>query len=346
VRLGRFSPVAGALLTLACVRHQQSGPSVLKAVPPGQRVAFTDVAFFDGAVYAASTAGLLEFRDGRLKSCLQWNPKDPVIESLWVSPDGKELWLKPAAGLSLTRLSDGRWESTAIPSPKAGYYTRGDALEGFRGIGDDHDWWLVGGGHAWRRDGQGRSWVDERVPSSGRLLGFARVSGLTFALVRHELLPMLGSDRSDFQSDTVEARDPEWRAIPQPGIRFLASYPTKSVAVTPGAMFIRTEKGELLRATSRVLEKVPAPGGCDAMTATTNGELLGSFGDQGVAVLREHWIRLFDRPDSAEWKTWGFREVSISEHGGAIAWAAYVGSAPGSLWIWREQVLTRLWPSP
>jgi hypothetical protein len=157
---------------------------------------------------------------------------------------------------------------------------------------------------------------------------------------------MLGSARSDFQSDTVEVRDPEWRVIPQPGIRFLAGYPTRSVVATPGAMYIRTEKGEILRATSHGLENVPAPGACDAMTATTKGELLGSFGDRGVAVLREQWVHLFDRPDSAEWKAWGFREVSVSEHDGVIAWAAYVGSAPGSLWRWQEQVLTRLWPGP
>jgi hypothetical protein len=268
-----------------------------------------------------------------------------VIESLWTSPDRKELWVKNARGFWLARLSGGHWETLKMPVPKSGAYTRGDVLEGFHGIGDERDWWLVGGGHAWRWGGQDGKWAEEQTPPGAHLVCLAPMAGLKLLLVRHEILPMLGPDRPGFQSDTIEYFENGWTTLPQEGIRFLADYPARSVVATPAAAYFRTERGEILRATKRKVEKVRAPAPCDAMTATEKGELVGSFGDAGVFVLRETWMHLFDRPDAAEWKTWGFRSVSLAENKGSIAWAAYVGSSPGSLWIWRNQALKRLWPN-
>lgn len=342
-RLTGFAIVS--ILAISC-SGRPPGPTVHERIPPDQRVAFTSISFSGGALYAGSTAGLLEFRGERFVSLLQWDPKDPVIETLWSSPDGQELWVKNARGFSLARLSNGHWGILKMPFPKSGVYTRGDALEGFHAIGDDRDWWLVGGGHAWRWGGQEGTWTDEPTPPGGRLVCFAPLASVKLLLIRHEILPMLGTDRPDFQSDTIEYLEDGWNVVPQAGIRFLTDYPAKSVVATPGAAYFRTEGGELLRATKQGVEKVRGPGSCDAMTVTTKGELLASFGDAGVCVLREEWVHLFDRPDAAEWKTWGFRSVSIAENQGTIAWAAYVGSAPGSLWVWRDRALRRLWPNP
>jgi hypothetical protein len=58
------------------------------------------------------------------------------------------------------------------------------------------------------------------------------------------------------------------------------------------------------------------PGPCEAVSRSSNGQLIASFRDLGVFVLLNSWVKLFDAPYS---KSSAEHRVKVAENKGVVA---------------------------
>jgi hypothetical protein len=83
-------------------------------------------------------------------------------------------------------------------------------------------------------------------------------------------------------------------------------------------VFVRGEKGDLLRVEQNKVTPVEIPAPCEAISSTSQGKLIASFRGAGIFVLEKTWIKLFDYPypDSE-----GEHRAYLAENNGIVAFA-------------------------
>lgn len=276
------------------------------------------LAFYKGKLYASSNVGLLVVAGEALEGALQWFPSDDVVEGPFSDPVRDALWIQHGHTNLLWRLDSAGWHREGLPSPPTGRYTRGDVMEGFLGMSDAHEFWLVGAGHAWRWQPEG-AWALEPQPPAPQfsaVRGVARVAGSLLYVVRE------GIQFFPFQPDNaVYNRERAWARTP------LKKMDVKQVVVAGNSAFVRSGEGDLFQLTDRTAIPLMTGGPCEAITRASDGTLLASFRGRGIYTLMgtEWRFKMADPFGAEEGEHWAY----LAESAGKIAYAT--SSVPHSV---------------
>jgi hypothetical protein len=319
-------------------------PVQIRTLPSYVRFGVTGVAFWKGRLYAGTNIGLLEIQGDRASALYQWHSKDNVVEEPWVDRGGDALWFWDFHTLDFRRWDERGWSRTGLP-PKEGYYSRGNILGGFRGYSDAGGFWLEGAGCVWKWDRQAHKWEEEILPGGG-IRGLAAAGDGLYALL---LSPQKYSVRELGDLDLHVRDGAQWKRIATaPRGELIA----KVVGLATGG-YVLSRKGNLTRFDRHGFATVEQPGVCEAITATSEGYLLGSFLGKGLWERRgDQWKLRCPYPyDSNEGKHWAF----IAEENGRIALAtaedseivdwtkgtrAWTGTS--AIWVLKGDVLERV----
>lgn len=313
-------------------------PNCPRSVPngwinPDNQVKIHDATFLGSKLYIASSAGLLEIESSRLSrtfKCSSTVPDDFTDATTdWANT---QIWVRNLrAGKSLLRFDGSNWYDVGLP-PKSEPYTRRDVsvLDMFS---TDKQFWLQVTGNVWRWDHNRLSWIDEAFPDVGcpsdwpdlKLASsscFASIAplGNKAAFIFHS--KFLGTHRDgrlepDFQKilvpDTVWIRhDDKWMNLISEPIEGLY---TRKVVSGQERSYVQTYQDRLFRITPNSIGPIPSLGKIDAMTASTEGNLVVAFFGRGVFEYRDVWIKRFDYPFASI----DGHSVKIAEGNGQIA---------------------------
>src|SRR5262249_49064298 len=138
----------------------------IASLPGYAHFSLSGLAFDGDRLFVTTNIGLIELQGTAIKSLYSWYPSDDVVEGPWLDQTSKSLWIQHAHDGGLPRLDEAGWPLVALPPPPNGsYYTRGDMVEGFRGVPDATGLRLIGGGgHVWIWNPPDR-WIMEASPS-------------------------------------------------------------------------------------------------------------------------------------------------------------------------------------
>lgn len=287
----------------------KAAPKAISALPSYTRFGYSGLAYFKGRLYASSNIGLLEFRDRKLVALYQWQKHDPVVEGPWGDPAHDSLWIQHANTGTLTRLDGRGWHNVPLPVPERGYYTRGDVLAGFRGIGSPQRFWLIDGGYVWRWGANSGDWTSEPAPPAPRFsktVGVAPLPAGLLYIVREGVAVLPPAPFA------VYTWSGDWKRLT------LGTFSFAQVVTIGDAVYVRTEEGDLLHVSPLSMEEVETPGLCKAIAMTSDGRLLASFYNKGIFVFDKTWVRLFASPyPSGEDKYLAY----LAEYEGQVAYA-------------------------
>jgi hypothetical protein len=292
----------------------QEVSKIIRAIPSYTEFGYSGLCFFNKRLYASSNIGLLEFDGRSLSRLYKWYDRDDVISGPWLDDADKSVWVMHDGINKLIRYDGNAWSMTELPRPKEGY-TRGDMLEGFRGVGTSEGFWLEGGGHAWRWDNLNSVWEPVPIPQDYPVVRFIPLPDIKLMITRHTPPPSLVSRDEDFQSDTVQFFDKKWENVTnQTGENFFV----EQVVLVNDVVYTRTTKGHILRITPAEITKLDTPGECEAMTVTTSGSLLASFRNSGIYEYRDGWNKKYSSPHPpAGGEHWAY----LAESDGRVAFA-------------------------
>ncbi len=353
--------IAIVLLFLGCCLFQVKAaitPSVLspdeleKLInkhPEYKGLYCSELGDFKGKLYAASNIGLLEIDNGVLSKVYKW--KNSTEGGPWIDKANGQLWV----WLADDRLAtfDGHvWRATPMPTPKKGYFTRGEILEGFHEVSTPDSFWLTGAGCAWCWNIERRKWEEKlSLPTfeesnrlGKRLGGLWRLFFLDnkpFIVVRYaygweiigreRLKTRVHGDRiaTNLISDKVYYYDNRWIEVSNAAATPI--YVEQAVSVGKRA-FMRSDEGEVYQVDSSGIVKLMLPGKCEALTATSSGTLLASFCDLGVYELAQDWTLRFKFP---KLQTNVANHVGLAEESGKIAVVRdnFLNSRDSDFWI-------------
>jgi hypothetical protein len=282
----------------------------IEVLPKYTHFGLSGVAFYKGKLYASSNVGLLLVTGDTLEGALQWFPDDDVIGGPFSDPGRDALWIKHSHTNLLWRLDAAGWHREGLPSPPTGRYTRGDVMEGFSGMSDAREFWLVGAGHAWRWLPQG-AWALEPQPPTPQfstVRGVARVAGSLLYVVR-EGIPFFPAH----PTSAVYNRERAWERIP------LKKMEVKQIVVANNVAFVRSEEGDLFQLTDGAATPLMTAGPCEAITRASDGSLLASFRGRGIyALAGSAWqFKMADPFGPEESQHWAY----LAEAAGRIAYA-------------------------
>lgn len=116
-----------------------------------------------------------------------------VVEGPWVDEPSGSLWILRDRDESLLTLDRAGWHVVALPDPPKGYFSRGDALAGFRGVSDASGFRLVGG-FAWKRKTGNSGWAQESAPP---LPQYGGIEGIAFSGPDEVVIARLGTSQTD-----------------------------------------------------------------------------------------------------------------------------------------------------
>jgi hypothetical protein len=298
----------------------QQIPGIVRTIPSYLRFEYSGLMFFKGKLYASSNIGLLEYEAGRLSRLYKWSNRDDVISGPWVDSSHNSLWMLHEGLGKLIRYDGGSWLAIKKPEPEAGL-TRGDVLEGFRGVGNSKDFWLEGAGHAWRWLNDKSSWATEPMPDSqDHIARIIPTSNRILYVMRNESIQSWDLDKgpTEAQTDAVYYLEGQWKLVPN---RSRVNYYAEQT-VTPGVDgFIRTHKGEVLRVTSSEITLMESPGVCETLAVTSSGRLLASFINLGIYEYGKGWQKKFSAPyPNTEGRHWAY----LTEDNNLVAFAISV----------------------
>jgi hypothetical protein len=83
-------------------------------------------------------------------------------------------------------------------------------------------------------------------------------------------------------------------------------------------VFVRGEKGDLLRVGQNKVTPVEIPAPCEAINSTSQGKLIASFRGAGIFILEKSWVKLLDYPYP---KSEGEHRAYLAESNGMVAFA-------------------------
>jgi hypothetical protein len=230
-----------------------------------------------------------------------------------------------------------------MPKKKGGY-TRGDILKGFKGIGNDQNFWLIGAGRAWTVQGEGWQASAIRVPE----LTDPFVKGV-LPLGSSVCWILSPSSRGQRLFDAFEEGDRiystsgnEWKVCKGYDVFFS----TKDFVVSPTAGYILTKSGQIVMVMNGTLSKIDSPSTCDALAIGDHGTLLGCFHDLGIFEFGSGWKKRMELPFKQDS---GLEWIRLAELQGVLALARTVAPEPHDpesigLWIsagksWKKVVL-------
>lgn len=310
-------------------------PNLLKALPSYSPFELTGVAFYKGHVFAGTNIGLIDLKDSVPVGVYRWNTDDAVVEGPWADEVSGSLWIRRDHDGSLLRMDQAGWHLVALPDPPKGYFSRGDVLEGFRGVSDPSGFRLVGGGFVWKRQ-TGGSWTLEPSPA---LPKYGAVEGVAFSASDEVLIARLGMCviRSSCRHAAYWRDANGWGpaiAVPMCCVKQVLSTTTEAVVVS--------ESGDLMRITRTEAVVVVTPGPIEAVARTSKGKILVSIAGAGIFTHDgEQWTKLLDYPnDVVPGEHWAY----LAEEEGVVAFATttvpqlqsnnkFTYSGTTSLWV-------------
>ena len=311
----------------------QEIPRLIRSLPEYAHFSFSGVSFFKGRLYASTNIGLLAVAGGKAAALYQWQARDSVVEGPWSDIANNAMWIQHGSDGSLARYDGARWRRVELPPPPRGFYTGGDMMTGFIGISAPQDFWLVGGGNAWRWGANG-DWTAEPQPPAPEWSAVRAVAPLGDTLL---YIVREGIEVIPPSSYAVYDRQRSWHRNPLKTMDF------EQVVVTAEAVYVMAEDGTLFSLSSGSITPVPTPGLCEAITRTSTAGLLASFKNRGIYLFANGgWEIKAPYPyDSTEGEHW----AHLAENGGQVAYATsgkrtYSGTA--ALWVLDGATLQRV----
>jgi len=297
---------------------------LIASLPDYAQFSLTGVAFYGGRLYVATNIGLIELQGTTLRSLHKWYSDDDVVEGPWVDKTSKSLWIQRVHDGALLRLDETGWHRIALPAPPNGYYSRGDVLEGFRGVSDAGGFRLIGGGYVWVWNPPDH-WILETSPPApefGAPVGVGFLHGREIRVMRFGICPVRPCDYAFYWRD----RD-GWSAS-----RKLPVGEVRQVLGTADGIFARGDKGELVRLDDNGAVVLETPGKCEAIARTSADKLMASFFGAGIFTFsQERWAKALDYPyGSSEGEHW----AHLAEENGVVAYATTpMHSGSTALWV-------------
>lgn len=365
-RLGKFRlwtslTVWLALFGLALSECSASSPFVVtpaeaekevKRLPSYAKFSFSGLVFYSHKLYASSGFGLLEYEGGALRQVYRWNRRDSDVEGPWLDSANRLLWVWVPGGGQVASFDGKKWTTMRMPEPKQGL-SRGNELEGFRGIGNSQTFWLEGAWHAWAWSPKHLSWSEERnppvladvgAPILRRLL--PTEEHLHFIMMRdNELLYSDEELQQKQKGDVVYYFEKRW--IEVTNISHFVFFAEETIAAAK-AGYIRTRRGDILEVTDASIRRLSTPGKCEAITTTASGSLLACFHNLGVYELSNGWERRFPTPyPTTEGEHWvhlaqSDREIALSVSPiPRLVGDKTVYDSSAALWVFDGQKLQR-----
>jgi hypothetical protein len=284
--------------------------NIVHSWPSDAHFEFSGLAFYNNYLYVTTNAGLIELRGGKPHTLYTWYDRFNVISGPWKDINRNSLWLLREDDGYLVRLDDSGWHLMKLPMPPKGYHSRGDILEGVTCFSDSKYFRLVTAGHIWRLTESGEWQIEPQPPAvkySGTV-GFASLGRGNLYIVRIDLCPLPPCEYGAYWYESESWGPP----LP------LQIYRFRGVIVTSEGVFVRGEKGDLLRVEQNKVTPVEIPAPCEAISSTSQGKLIASFRGAGIFVLEKTWIKLFDYPypDSE-----GEHRAYLAENNGIVAFA-------------------------
>jgi hypothetical protein len=271
-------------------------PGLVRKLPDYAGFGYSGAAYFQGKLYVSSNIGLLVLKDHRIEALLQWTKSDAVIEGPWLDEANQSLWVQAATDASLLRFDGMQWTRMALPKPPAGFYTRGDMLTGFSGRSTSHMFWVVGGNSVWRWQPDDSTWSFEPLPpmpDGSAMLAYFNWGDNPTYLARDGYAK--GFETENNTATVYRLLQREWQTYKGRNVN------ARDTVQTELSGFVRGETGELFAVTPEQMTVMETPGPCDAITRTTNGTLLASFGAAGVYEYVENkWTLRVSSPFPAD----------------------------------------------
>jgi hypothetical protein len=318
------------------------------------QLSYYGLAFLGDRLYATTSEGILEFTDGRLTALIRWFwSKYGMIgvDGPWRDETDDSLWFKEHWSLDLIRRTRDGWEKVPLPRPKADYVDIVRwATATLKGGSNAKGFWLSSPLEAWQWKPGDRSWVDQSLPrDAGGVFAVLPVESGLLAVATHDRMRVGNAlEGTPFQSDSVHRLQPgqEWRPVTGDLDPFVA---VEVVSIGASAWIRTFPKGELLRVEDGRIDRVAAPGACEALARTSDGMLLASFDGKGIYQRQgAGWDLKYPCPYAA---TVGRHRACLAARDGRVAFAvsalrpnAANPEAGGltALWISREGRLERI----
>ena len=312
-------------------------PMLIAALPhPSIHIAGT--AFLGNRLFVRTTIGLLEIQSGAVVRVYRWDLDYGALIGPWIDKAHHSLWLIDPEGANTLRFDGTKWFRHKFPQPLKGHLSRADRYAGFHGVGNGHDFWLIGAGSAWKWQSETNRWVVEPIFSSKESPYFLRS-----ALPLEGGLILLASSGRPWErtfpnhpGDIAYAFDGNWNLIENPGSR---AFHIGEMPAPAQAGYICSKEMEVLHITPKGIEKIDTPGLCEAIASTEEGGPLISVKGQGVYERSEmKWTQVVRDPYP---ETEGEHYVLLAEHNGVIAYATsskrnlkYASTETGTVALW------------
>jgi len=317
----------------------------IRELPKNARFSTSGLGFWNGKLYAASNIGLLEIEEQRLSAFYQWHSSYNVIEGPWREESGPALWFWDCSFNQLLRWGPKGWTRRGLP-PREGGYSRGNILGGFRACWNSERTWIVGAGDAWHWDPAESEWIPEQLPRGG-VTGLAPVEKGLIAVMLFSRSMGDGGWTSEVEFSISDGT--RWVRINAPPSMGLA----RQVVGTTEAGYLRTRDGDVIRVDRGGVRRVAQPAPCDALTRTSDGELLASFVGKGIYQydagewrLRcptpygpeegEHWAFLAEEKGRIAFATTEYETV-VDWEKGTRSW-----SGTSAIWVLKDKALERV----
>jgi hypothetical protein len=290
----------------------------VKRLPKYVGLGYTGLTFFKGRLYAPCNIGVLEIEEGKVRRAYRWNRRDSVVEGIWLDQANNLAWVWVVGDGRLASFDGRTWKSVPMPQPKSGFVTRGDILEGYRGISGSKTFWLEGAGCVWPWDAASGTWKPDlvlpRFANYGSLVRCLFLENKPCVIARYEPGWNLVNwgELASRKGDSVHFLDGSWQEITnRTGQPFFVE-----ATVTAGDGYMRTIDGHVLQIHSGQVSRVSSPGFCEALVVTTSGTLLAEFRNLGIYEFTDRWRCICKAPfESQLEKRW----VHLAEDRGTIA---------------------------
>lgn len=324
----------------------------------------TGIRFFNEKIYLSTSKAILEFNGERLDRLYKCRRADwDVFEPVGTDRISQKLWFYNYRDHQLLQLGGANWSSQDIPPlTKPDYYSREDVNVGFVGFDYNGEFlllnksrfsmanqqraWIYGGEKKWTAIEL--PWMDcsfgnsERVIAKGCLIELGPVENELCAVLNGDLIgqnvakgkPVL----EEFlpQTDIVACKSgSSWRVLnPQGTPEFFSD----KVVSRYNAMYASTSDGNIFRITTAGPESIPTLGKVDAISVSSEGNLLVWFARQGIYEWRGEWKKLYDSPFESDSNLQG---KLIEESGGTIVITASPvrdpdDTLPDQAWIMKD----------
>ena len=346
------------LITTASVfvRSPEKAVEIVNNLPGYAPFGYSGLAFYDKSLYAASGAGLLEFKDGSLVRLFQWDKHDSDVEGPFQDTANGLLWILVPGGKA-ARFDGKQWRMGNMPEPKNGEPT-GGGLEDFHGLCNSNKFWLEYQWHCWAWDPKRIRWQEENTPPFPivPLPAEAPILRMIVATDKRLMLIMAQDQELSFSDEEVQGKlkgekvfyfDRQWVEITNDSHFVFYSEQTCSAG---GIGYIRTSRGNIMAVTETGVRKLEIPGKCEALVRTSSDTLLACFHNVGVFELKSDWEFRFKTPYPPPEPN---HSIKLAEDNGLIALAdtpkprlsntykIVVDSVP-SLWTFDGRQLSRI----